>query len=311
VRELAAAGEDVDPRLSRTYQDLFPLFQGATPVMMAMTNGKWNCVEALLAAGASAHRVSDNGFQPLGYAVMGEAAETVRGWLRRFPEQDLECPERLLGATPLQGAAFACSRAAPIVELLLEAKASAAGVAGNGFTALHFATMKEDSDPDVVRLLAKHGCDPSARQRPTMLRWKAAMAALRAAAAVSSNTLVAEFAEWHQTTALHLAARRGDAASAEALIDGRADPSVLDGHGHSAVQAAFNATDGSASHALVALLSGGRPTSHMALPAVAKIGSGATAKTSAESPIKASSDRSAATVLDAAAADLTEAKLEA
>ena len=142
-------------------------------------------------------------------------------------------------ARPLHYAAFGGHIAA--VELLLEFHANVNAVDNTNQTALHMATLK--GSIEIVTLLLSKGADPSIVAAKTL--WTP----LHLAAQQGFHVLVGmlagaktgnvNFQDSEHRSALHWVCFRGDMSSTLMLLEHGADPMLVDGNNHSAVEVAL------------------------------------------------------------------------
>jgi ankyrin repeat protein len=127
---------------------------GETPLHHAARNGRKECVELLLRAGADKHAKWDA--TPLHYAAREGHKECVELLLRAGADKDAKKKD---GWTPLHLAAQNGHK--ECVELLLRAGADKDAKDEDGWTPLHWAAAY--GRKECVELLVAHGADPAAK----------------------------------------------------------------------------------------------------------------------------------------------------
>jgi len=242
IQELFANGQatrqDLELPLKQGIFHVDGFLKGAKPLMGAMAYGRFDSVEALLSMNANPMVTCAHGVNPLMVACMTGNAGNVEGWLRRFPSYDLEQRDKTWGDTALSNAAFSCPSGGHICKLLIAAGAKVNYCGGDGGSLLHKATLKEDSDPELVKVLLDAGCDVNFRSEPQSLKWRAILnIAGKGARAMPFCPTLREVSQWHRTTPLHHAARRGDTAMVKVLLDHGA-VHVRDGMGRRPIDSA-------------------------------------------------------------------------
>jgi N-acyl-D-amino-acid deacylase len=162
--------------------------EGNTPLLVASLYGDAALVNLLLARHADPRAANDDGATALLWSV--DDRDKVEALLAAGANPKASASS---GFTPLIAAAN-CHANAPIVRMLLDHGADANQSTPTGTTAL---LLAPGSDPDSVKLLLDRGADVRAKNSGGF-------------------------------TALHVAASRGDAKSAQLLLDAGADPNVRD-----------------------------------------------------------------------------------
>lgn len=227
VRALVEQGADVTARQG----------DGATALHWA---AYWDDAEAaglLIEAGADVDAANDLGVTPLWAAVENGRAPMVARLLDAGADPDVPL---LSGETPLMTAARV--GAADVAGLLLKAGAAVDAAAGRGQTALMWAVAQRH--PGVVRVLLAHGAD------------------LRARSAVRTEVVKTTPEPWNPEyvteirqggyTPLLFAARVGDLASAELLVEAGADADDTAPYGTSATVVAAHSGHGEVAAYLLA-----------------------------------------------------------
>jgi ankyrin repeat protein len=140
---------------------------GGSALMAAAAGGDAEAVRLLLDHGADANVETINDPQRMGFILGG--GRTALMWaayrgdtqiIKELIKAGADVNARSALGTPLSQAAWSDSTAA--ARLLIEhgAKVDLAGPA-DGYTALHWATSSERTDPALVQLLLNHGADPN------------------------------------------------------------------------------------------------------------------------------------------------------
>lgn len=183
---------------------------GTTALHWAALAGAQQLTRALLQAGADADSRNDYQATPLSAAVERGDAAVVQALLQAGADVEALNAD---GQSALMVAARAGSVAA--VEALIAAGANVnAQEQLRGQTALMWAATHGRAE--VVRLLLQHGADPDIRSFPTFhKRWVTAEPR-------------AQYRPHGGMAALHFAGREGCVACVQALLDGGADPDIMD-----------------------------------------------------------------------------------
>lgn len=183
-------------------------------------------------------------------ASYGTAAQ-LSGVLQAAPQLDVDVRDPLWRGSPLSHLLLlGCGREAESVRVLLEHHAEvrlgSPMVAEDA--ALMMACVRDDSDPDSVRLLLSAGCNANARWRTTgkyLFAHRAArlwrVVCRLTGRRVSSLMLIAT--GHHMCTPLHLAASRGDAGVIRALLEAHADINLRNAFGETPLQCAPSGVD--------------------------------------------------------------------
>jgi ankyrin repeat protein len=141
-----------DPDLANT-----PNTSGTTPLFHACDAQKLAIVELLLSFGADPDHADDDGETPLHVAAFTGNAELVKLLLAAKAGVAAVTAE---GKTALMNAGQSGSQ--PTVELLLKAGADARAQDEDGRTALHWATVGDHDDPEIIRGLLAAGAEREA-----------------------------------------------------------------------------------------------------------------------------------------------------
>lgn len=186
---------------------------GKTALMICCAEGHLSCVKALLAAGASLDMTSDDGAVALSYAANGGHASCVKELLEHGAPPNVS---DVSDATPLMAA-----------------------VHGGG-------------DAAVVKLLLSHGADLKAKDRRG---WTALMVGARSGSAEAVGVLLDAGADANEQTGavsvLHAAADKGFASVVTRLIQGGANPNVVDEASYTALMYAGQNNHGDVARALL------------------------------------------------------------
>jgi len=209
--KLIEAGADVNARGD----------YGETPLTLALANGNVGLSTRLLKAGADPKTTRWNGETALMIAAGAGSVEEVK--LLLDTGLDVNAAETEKGQNALM---WAASEGHPdVVNLLIQRGANVNAATKNGFTALAFATMKNDSAS--VRLLVKAGADPNNalpdQDQTKMLLLAAAYDSTQAAMALLDGGANPNVADSRGRTPLHIAAQEGSLELVRKLVSKGAD----------------------------------------------------------------------------------------
>jgi uncharacterized protein len=193
---------------------------GETPVTLAAAGGDGALVERLLAAGADARAARWNGETAVMIAAGAGSLDAVRQLARHGA--DVNAAEPRGRQTALMWAA--AEGHGDVVAGLIALGATVDAVSAAGFTALVFATIKDDAAS--MNTLLAAGANPNVTLRSGA---KAIVAAMQhrhpdAALLLLQHGADAAVRDRSGHTLLHLAAQAGDLNLARALLAGGADP---------------------------------------------------------------------------------------
>ncbi len=194
---------------------------GETPLTLALANGNVALTTRLLKAGADPKTTRWNGETSLMIAAGAGSVEEVK--LLLDAGLDVNAAESEKGQNALM---WAAAEGHPdVVELLIQRGADVNAATKGGFTALAFATMKNDSAS--VRLLIKAGADPSNalpdKDKTKMLLLAAAYDSTQAALALLDGGANPNVADRRGRTPLHIAAQAGSLELVRKLVSKGAD----------------------------------------------------------------------------------------
>ncbi len=114
-----------------------------------------------------------------------------------------------------------------VLREFLEFRADVNALGDNGARPLLNAAFAEDCRMDVVQALLDAGANVNGQNTPSTLKWRLLGGLARKLRwAGRANAMFAEMACWGGATALHFAAKRGDADLVELLLANRADPTL-------------------------------------------------------------------------------------
>jgi ankyrin repeat protein len=219
-------------------------------------NRDFDVVEFLLDAKADPRQESTDpdmaGFNALfGAACMG-LSRNVGLWLDKFPAWDLALQDGRSGSAALGGCCLnSVSESRRIIQDLLHRRADVNAPNFLGSTALHCVCTSETSNPQALKLLLEHRADPNLPSIPTTTAFRAIFAVARVAVhAGSGDGLLKEFAQCGGWTPLMVAAARGKVVDMAILLDARADPSLLNWQGRTALEIAAASYGGKAPEAI-------------------------------------------------------------
>ena len=140
---------------------------------VAMFMGSPEIVEMLLDRGFDPMLSDIAGNHPFLFACISNRVENVKLWLKRFPEWNLEAPNRVVGGVALGCALYIGPNRLELVQLLIEKGACTKSSSWNGTTHLIAQCANEDADPKVLELLLScENVDINAQIRGKTLKWK-------------------------------------------------------------------------------------------------------------------------------------------
>ncbi len=216
--------KDISRGLTQSYPEL-SLFAKMTPLMMAMGFARWGVVEALLKAGANPFSTDKDGHDAMMFAAMyGEDENNIRGWMKMYPQWNLERREATIGLTALHWAAAAGANKANVVKALLEHGANPFTRNHAGGSVVHLVALNPDSIPDLMQWLLhysdgkllpllKHG------MLPRTVQWRIMFSITQVLARVGvRRKVVQEIASWEGQTPLHTAGMMGHVAICDVLV---------------------------------------------------------------------------------------------
>ncbi len=221
VHSLVDAGSDANT----------PQADGASALHWAAFWNEFHALDRLLEAGASVDAANDYGATPLWVACANRHPKVVLRLLAAgaSPNLGLHSGESVLMRCAYTGAAEA-------VAALLERRAAVNyREPSRGQTALMWAASR--AHPDATRLLLEHGAEATTRTAEVEEFHGTAMLSITSPAG-------AQFFRTGGVTPLHVAARGGDHASAELLLDAGADLHQTAGDGNTALVVAIMSSHG-------------------------------------------------------------------
>ena len=194
---------------------------GETPLTLALANGNVALATRLLKAGADPKATRWNGETALMIAAGTGSVEEVK--LLLDAGLDVNAAESEKGQNALM---WAAAEGHPdVVDTLIQKGANVNAATKGGFTALAFATMKNDSAS--VRLLIKGGADPNYalpdKEKTKMLLVAAAYDSTQAAMALLDGGANPNVIDRKGQTPLHIAAQAGSLDLVRKLVSKSAD----------------------------------------------------------------------------------------
>lgn len=219
----------VDPneiKLKRNYPQYTYMIKGVGPLICAMAFSGPETVEALLDAKADPYSLDARGMDGLMYCACKGQTAVVSFWLKRFPEWPVNRLDKDVGMTAASIASITGGEKAPILRMLIEARAQLQNhdTWGREGTLLSLIATNEDSDEESLKLLLQQGCDPNVPWRSHNLQWRTMLRAARVVDRCSSSRVVKELALMDGACPLHFAAKRGDTTLVKLLTEARATP---------------------------------------------------------------------------------------
>lgn len=194
---------------------------GETPLTLALANGNVTLTTRLLKAGADPKATRWNGETALMIAAGAGSVEEVK--LLLDAGLDVNAAENEKGQNAVMWAAAEGHPA--VVDLLIQRGANVNAATKSGFTALAFATMKNDSAS--IRLLTKAGADANYalpdKDKTKMLLLAGAYESTEAAIALLDGGANPNVADRRGRTPLHIAAQAGSLELVRKLVSKGAD----------------------------------------------------------------------------------------
>ncbi len=221
---LRSETKDINRGLTQSYPEL-SLFAKMTPLMMAMGFSRWGVVEALLKAGANPFSTDKDGHDALMCAAMcGKDENNIRGWLKIYPQWNLERRDATVGNTALHWAAAVGANTAKMIEALLEHGANPLSISYAGASAVTLLVKNPDSSPDSVQWLLHYSDGKllpllKLGNSPRTMQWRIIYSITQLLARVGvRRKLVQEIASWEGRTPLHNAGIFGHPAIYDVLV---------------------------------------------------------------------------------------------
>ncbi len=201
--------KDINRGLTQSYPEL-SFFAKATPLMMAMGFARWGVVEALLKAGANPLSTDKDGHDALMCAAFfGKDEKNIRGWLKMYPQWNLERQVAMGGMTALLFAAGVGAKKAKVVEALLEYGANPITLNHAGGSVVTCVAANPDSSPDLMQWLLDYSDGKllpllKLGNSPRTMQWRIIYLITQVLAHVCVRSkLVQEIASWEGRTPLH------------------------------------------------------------------------------------------------------------
>jgi hypothetical protein len=247
VREiLRSEMKDINRGLTQSHPKL-TLLAKMTPLMMAMGFARWGVVEALLQAGANPFSTNKDGHDAFMIAaIFGKDENNIRGWLKMYPQWNLERREATVGATALTWAAGLGANKAKLVEALLEHGSNPLTLSHTGASVVHSAALNPDSSPDMLQWLLHYSDGKllpmlQLGSSPRTVQWRIIYSITQALARVGvRRKVVQEIASWEGQTPLHFAGAMGHLAICDVLVKNGAPLEARTTQGHTPLQLTEN-----------------------------------------------------------------------
>jgi hypothetical protein len=225
VREILRSEiKDINRGLTGNHPELSMLAK-MTPLMMAMGFARWGVAEALLKAGANPLSTDKDGHDALMFAAMyGEDENNIKGWLKMYPQWNLERREATVGLTALHCAAAVKANKAKVVEALLEHGANPLTLTHAGGSVVTCVALNPDSSPDLMQWLLHYSDGKllpllKLGSLPRTVQWRIFYSITQVLARVGvRRKVVQEFASWEGRTPLHFAGFHGHLAIYDVLV---------------------------------------------------------------------------------------------
>jgi hypothetical protein len=216
--------KDINRGLTQSYPEL-TLFAKMTPLIMAMGFARWSVVEALVKAGANPLSTDKDGHDALMVAAAyGKDENNIRGWLKMYPQWNLERREATVGLTALLFAAGVGANKAKVVEALLEHGANPLTLCHTGASVVLFVALNPDSSPGLMQWLLHYSDGKllpllKLGNSPRTMQWRIIYSITQILARVGVRSrMVQEIASWEGRTPLHDAGFYGHLAIYDGLV---------------------------------------------------------------------------------------------
>ncbi len=216
--------KDINRGLTKSYPEL-TLLAKMTPLMMAMGFGRWDVVEVLLKAGANPLSTDKDGHDALICAgFFGKDENNIRGWMKIYPQWNLERRDYVGGMTALLAAAFAGANKAKMVEALLEHGANPLTLTHTGGSVVTCVALNPDSSPDLMQWLLRYSDGKllpllKLGASPRTMQWRIIYSITQVLARLGVRSkLIQEFASGEGRTPLHDALFYGHLAIYDVLV---------------------------------------------------------------------------------------------
>ena len=215
-------------------------FTGHTSALhCAMSGASEEIVALLLQHGANPYECDAAGNDPLMFASIFGRTDTVKFWLKRYPDWDLERKNKVVGGVALGHAVYMGPRRLELVKVLVKHGASLDYRTDTGGSVLTSLCENEDADPEVLELLLKTKMKTSVnyRRRSCTAKWRIIyrLARFLTQNKLTKSGLMNYLALESGCTALHYAVQRGDVDVVNLLLEHGADPTIKNDLGKSPV----------------------------------------------------------------------------
>mmetsp|Transcript_8939 Transcript_8939/g.22503 ORF Transcript_8939/g.22503 Transcript_8939/m.22503 type:complete len:751 (-) Transcript_8939:234-2486(-) len=223
-----------------------------TPLMAAMAFSRFEVVEALLDAGACPHKCSTEaatrGRDVVMFAAFFARVDNIRKWMARFPDWDINRRDTIGGCTALSAAVVlgpGGSRTLATVSALLELRADPECWVYQGSNSLVGMACNYNACPGAIRMLIKAGANVNHQVESRTLKWRALLKTARTATHLgTSSAILREMGQWAGNTPLMTAARWGKVEEMRILLEMRADASLRNRQGKTALDFAKDVCGG-------------------------------------------------------------------